>query len=367
MDIPNENNATITDSAFIAGINGAKPHRTPVWMMRQAGRSLPEYRAKRGIGSILDALKDPSLACEITLQPVARYDVDAAILYSDIIVPVHAAGFGVEIIPGKGPVTEKPFTRTADLARLDNFDASRDTAYVMDTIKLLKKELKVPLIGFAGGPFTVASYLIEGEPTRTFTKTRQFMNENPDIFDQLLERLTEITIDFLCNQISSGIDAVQIFDSWVGALNRTEYERFISSHMKRIFANETINSVPTILFGVNTEPLLDLFAQSGPTALGIDANTSIAATTVRLGSTIALQGNLDPTLCLTDSKTAVSGAHRVLVDSRNTPGYIFNLGHGVLPETDPEILGEVVSYVHEHGRAIRDSAYETDEYRSAHA
>ncbi len=341
------------ECAFMDALSGVVPERTPVWLMRQAGRSLPEYRAIRGTGSILEAVKDPTLACEITLQPVRRYDVDAAILYSDIIVPVHAAGFGIEIIPGQGPVTEHPFKSKDDLNRLQDFSAAALTPYVLETIQLLKKELSVPLIGFAGGPFTVASYLIEGRPSRTFTKTKAFMASQPELFATLLERLTEITIDFLSAQIASGVDAIQIFDSWVGALSTTEYERFISSQMHQIFSDPIISSVPTIHFGVKTEPLLELIAKTKPSAIGVDFNTSISTTAKRLGPDFALQGNLDPQLCLKGSKEALEGATRVLIDSATAPKYVFNLGHGVLPETDPVVIKDLVSFVHENGLKIR--------------
>lgn len=345
-------------SPFCAALKRKRPGRTPVWFMRQAGRSLPEYRAIRGTGSILEAVKDPALACEITLQPVQRHDVDAAILYSDIIVPVHAAGFGIEIVPGKGPITAHPFTGEDDLVRLTNFDAATDTDYVMDTIRLLKKELKVPLIGFAGGPFTVASYLIEGAPSRTFKKTKQLMYSHPELFDALLERITTMTIDFLSTQITSGVDAVQLFDSWVGALTPDEYSRFILRHVTRIFSNPRVASVSTIHFGVNSSDLLELFASTGATAIGLDSKTGISETSTRLGSQVVLQGNLDPTICLSDIETIRTHAKATLADSAPVPGYIFNLGHGVLPETDPTMLTELVSFIHEYGLSIRDAELE---------
>jgi len=209
------------------GIPGGPGDRVPVWFMRQAGRSLPEYRSIRGSGSILDAIADPELSAEITMQPVRRYDVDAAILYSDIVVPVAAIGFGVDVAPGIGPVVEQPFTRAADLERLRPLDPEADTPYVLETVRILARELPVPLIGFAGAPFTVASYLIEGQPSRTYTRTKALMYGDTNLWHKLMERLSDLAIVSLRSQIENGAVALQIFDSWAGTLSAPDYEKFV--------------------------------------------------------------------------------------------------------------------------------------------
>lgn len=345
--------ADFSESNFIQALSLGKTKKTPVWFMRQAGRSLPEYRAIRGVGSILDAVANPSLAAEITMQPVKRYGVDAAILYSDIIVPVHACGFGIDIIPGTGPTTDRPFEGESDLKRLANFDAKTDTGYVLSTIEILKKELEVPLIGFAGGPFTVASYLIEGKPSRNFIKTKQMMYTQPKLFESLLWRLTEITVDFLSAQAQSGVNAIQLFDSWVGALSPREYRRFITPCASEIFSSLSKFNIPMISFGTNTSELLGLFVEAGASAVGLDSNTEITTATKRLGDKVAIQGNLDPVVCLTSVDNIISQARQVLMDSAFAPGYVFNLGHGVLPETDPTKLVELVDFLHQNGEEIR--------------
>ena len=340
---------------FLHALAGRPTERVPVWFMRQAGRSLPEYRALRGSGSILDALREPRLAAEITLQPVRRYGVDAAILYSDIIVPVHAAGFGMDIVPGRGPVAEHPFRESADLERLGRFSAAEDCDYVASTIKLVVGESQVPLIGLAGAPFTVASYLIEGEPSRTFVRTKQLMHQEPALFAALCSRLVEMTVDFLALQAEAGVQALQIFDSWVGALSEREYRRFVLPHMKEIFARTAQLGVPVILFGTNTSHLLPTLGETGARAIGLDHRTRIPDAAERLGDGIALQGNLDPTICLCSYDVIESEARAVLEESRAARAYVFNLGHGVLPETDPGKLTALAEFVHDQGMAIRKS------------
>src|SRR5271155_231534 len=240
--------------------------------MRQAGRSLPEYRALRGTGSILEAIADPQLACEVTLQPVKRYGVDAAILFSDIMVPFHAIGFGVDVEPGRGPVVALPFEGPGDLERLRELDAS-DIGHVTRTVELAVEALAstdTPLIGFAGGPFTVASYLVEGAPTRDFGVVKNLMHADPTLFEQLLDRIVSITVTFLRSQVASGARALQLFDSWAGSLTRDEYERFALPATRRVLDGVHGLDVPTILFGVGTGELLDLMAGAGSTVVGID-------------------------------------------------------------------------------------------------
>jgi uroporphyrinogen decarboxylase len=343
----------VTDSAFLRACRGepADPARpgghVPVWFMRQAGRSLPEYRALRGEGTILDAIAKPDLAAEITLQPVRRYGVDAAILYSDIMVPVAAIGFGVDIAPGIGPVVDQPFTSRADLERIRPLDAAVDTAYVLETIAILAGELAVPLIGFAGAPFTVASYLVEGRPSRTYTRTKALMHGDAPLWHALMERLADLAIASLRSQIEAGAAAVQLFDSWVGDLSQADYREFVAPHTTRIFDAIAPLGVPRIHFGVNTGELLALMAATGADVVGVDWRLPLDEAGRRVGATRAVQGNLDPALCFAPWPVVETQARRVLAEgARHGGGHVFNLGHGVTPDTDPDVLGRIVELVH---------------------
>ena len=319
--------------------------------MRQAGRSLPEYRALRGTGSILEAIADPALACEVTMQPVRRYGVDAAILFSDIVVPYHAIGFGVDVVPGRGPVIAKPFASAADLERLRDLTAE-DIAHVTATVDLVVAQLAAtdtPLIGFAGAPFTVASYLVEGAPTRDFAVIKSLMHRDPVLFDQLLDRLVAITISFLRAQVAHGARALQLFDSWAGSLTRDEYRRFALPATQRVLDGVADLGVPTVLFGVGTGELLPLMATAGSSVLGIDWHVDLDEGRRRAGKPV--QGNLDPARCLGGVDLGVKAAREVLARAGRDGGYIFNLGHGVLPSTDPAVLEAVVRVVHDEGLA----------------
>ena len=332
------------------GIPGGPGDRVPVWFMRQAGRSLPEYRSIRGSGSILDAIADPELSAEITMQPVRRYDVDAAILYSDIVVPVAAIGFGVDVAPGIGPVVDRPFTRAADLERLRPLDPEADTPYVLETVRILARELPVPLIGFAGAPFTVASYLIEGQPSRTYTRTKALMYGDPNLWHKLMERLSDLAIVSLRSQIENGAVALQIFDSWAGTLSAPDYEKFVLPHSQRVFAEVADLNVPRIHFGVGTGELLGLMAQAGADVVGVDWRVPLDVARTRVPANIALQGNLDPALAFAPWDVVAEATRDVLRRNAGNPAHIFNLGHGVMPETDPTVLERVVELVHNEGR-----------------
>ena len=332
------------------GIPGGPGDRVPVWFMLQAGRSLPEYRSIRGSGSILDAIADPELSAEITMQPVRRYDVDAAILYSDIVVPVAAIGFGVDVSPGIGPVVERPFTRAADLERLRPLDPEADTPYVLETVRILARELPVPLIGFAGAPFTVASYLIEGQPSRTYTRTKALMYGDPNLWHKLMERLSDLAIVSLRSQIENGAVALQIFDSWAGTLSAPDYEKFVLPHSQRVFAEVADLNVPRIHFGVGTGELLGLMAQAGADVVGVDWRVPLDVARTRVPANIALQGNLDPALAFAPWDVVAEATRDVLRRNAGNPAHIFNLGHGVMPETDPTVLERVVELVHNEGR-----------------
>jgi uroporphyrinogen decarboxylase len=315
-----------------------------------AGRSLPEYRAIRGTGSILDAIADPELSAEITLQPVRRYGVDAAILYSDIVVPVHAIGFGVDVAPGVGPVVSDPFRGPEDLERLRPLDPEADTPYVLETVRILTKELDVPLIGFAGAPFTVASYLIEGRPSRTYGRTKALMHGDPALWHQLMERLVDLAVASLRSQVRSGAAALQVFDSWAGALSAPTYERFVLPHSERLFAEVADLDVPRIHFGVGTGELLGLMAAAGADVVGVDWRVPLDVARGRVPAGTALQGNLDPAICLAPWDVVAEATRDVLARNGGHPGHVFNLGHGVLPELDPEVLERVVDLVHSEGR-----------------
>jgi uroporphyrinogen decarboxylase len=321
--------------------------------MRQAGRSLPEYWAVRGTGNILDAIGDPDRAAEITLQPVRRYGVDAAILFSDIVVPIWATGFGVDIVPGRGPVVEHPVRSSADLDRLRPLDPEGDTGFVLETVRILCRELppEVPLIGFAGAPFTVASYLVEGGPSRDFVKVKSLMHTDPATWDLLVDRLADLAIDSLTSQVGAGVDAVQLFDSWAGALSPADYERFALPATRRVLDAVSALGVPTILFGVGTGELLALMSSAGPDVVGVDWRVPLDLARERVGPGRAVQGNLDPAACLAPFDVVADAARAVLERAGTEPGHIFNLGHGVLPETDPGILGALVDLVHAEGRA----------------
>ena len=342
----------MSDPVFLRACRGESVAHVPVWFMRQAGRSLPEYRALRASGSILDAIGDPSVACEVTLQPVRRYGVDAAILFSDIVVPYYAIGFGVEVVPGRGPVIDQPFKGAADLERLRDL-SELDVAYVTQTVDLVVKELEssnTPLIGFAGAPFTVASYLVEGAPTRDFALIKSMMHADPALFEQLLDRLVAITISFLRLQVAHGARALQLFDSWAGSLTRDEYERFALPASQRVLEGVADLGVPTILFGVGTGELLDLMARAGSSVMGIDWHVDLDEGRRRVGDR-AVQGNLDPARCLSGEQLGVEAAREVLARAGTRSGHVFNLGHGVLPHTDPAVLAAVVRVVHDEGRA----------------
>ena len=338
------------DSPFLRACRGEAHDRVPVWFMRQAGRSLPEYRAIRGTGSIITAIRTPDLATEITLQPVRRYGTDAAILYSDIVTPIEAIGFGVDVKPGIGPVIENPFESAKDLDRIRPLDAEADTPYVLETVRNLVAELgDTPLIGFAGAPFTVASYLIEGGPSRTYVKTKRLMYGNPDLFAALLDRLADLALASLRSQVANGASAVQLFDSWAGALSPSDYAHYVLPASRKVLEGIGSAGVPRIHFGVVTGELLGLMRDAGADVMGVDWRVDLDDARARLGPDIALQGNLDPVAVLAGTEVALDRAREVLRRADGHRGHIFNLGHGVLPETDPDVLHRIVDLVHSEG------------------
>lgn len=344
--------ARFDDHDFIRACRGLPHERVPVWFMRQAGRSLPEYQAVRGSGSILEAIADSDRAGEITLQPVRRYGVDAAIVYSDIVVPAHAVGFGVEIVTGIGPVVADPFDTAADLDRLRPLEPDVDMPYVAETVRRVAAGSDVPVIGFAGAPFTVASYLVEGRPSKNLTRTRALMTQDPSLWHRLMERLADLATASLLAQIRAGASAVQLFDSWVGALTPEQYRHFAAPHSARVLAGISATGVPRIHFGVGAGELLDQLGEAGAEVVGVDSGVPLDIARRRVGPGRALQGNLDPKLVLAGSSAACAGAREVLEANAGHPGHVFNLGHGVLPESDPEVLAQVVELVHDEGKVL---------------
>jgi uroporphyrinogen decarboxylase len=341
------------DAPFMRACRGLTVDRVPVWFMRQAGRSLPEYRAARGQGSILDAISQPELVARLTRQPVDRYGTDAAIFFSDIVVPAAAIGFGVDVAPSTGPVVAQPFRVKDDLQRLRPLEPEIDTPYVIDAVGILAAELDVPLIGFAGGPFTVASYLVEGGPSKNFARIKSLMHGEPVIWHELVERLTDLALASLRSQLDAGASAVQVFDSWAGILAPHHYRELVLPATTRLFAElaESHPGVPTILFGVGTGELLSSMATAGSSVVGVDWRVPLDEARRRVGPGVAVQGNLDPAMCLSTWEVAATETRQVLRRAGHTPGHVFNLGHGVLPETDPDILEQVVALVHAEGRA----------------
>jgi uroporphyrinogen decarboxylase len=326
---------------------------TPVWFMRQAGRSLPEFRAIRERASLIEITRDPALCAEVTLQPVRRLGVDAAILFADITTPFTGLGVAFDIKPGIGPVIETPIRTAADVARLRPFDPEAAVAPLLEAIRLIRASSPVPLIGFAGAPFTLACYLIEGGPSREFVRTRTFMHAEPAAWAALMTHLVETTIGYLAAQVAAGAQAVQVFDSWVGGLGPRDYDLHVGPWMRRLFDGLASLGVPRTHFGIGTAGLLARQAAAGGEVIGLDWRISLADGWDLVGDR-AVQGNLDPTLLLGPFDAVADAADWIVDQASGRPGHVFNLGHGVLPQTDPDDLRRLVDLVHE--RTSRRSA-----------
>lgn len=335
---------TTVNQRFLLACRSEPSDRVPVWFMRQAGRCLPEYNAIRAEHTLLEICRIPELAAEVTMQPVRRFGVDAAILFSDIMVPLVGVGIDLEIREGVGPVIAEPIRHRSDLARLRPLDAAADLPHVAETIRLLVSSLDIPLIGFSGAPFTLACYLVEGGPSRDQARTRALMRSTPEVFEQLMARLTDIVTAHLLAQIEAGAAAVQLFDSWVGSLSGEDYERYVQPHSRRILDTLAATGVPRIHFGIGTGEFLDRMAQ-GADVVGVDWRVPLDVARLRTGGKVALQGNLDPTTVLAGWDAIEPAAHDVLRRGGGR-GHIFNLGHGVLPDTDPDMLARLVDLVH---------------------
>ncbi len=320
---------------------------TPVWFMRQAGRYMPEYRKIRERYTLLEICRQPELAAEVTLQPVRALGVDAAILFADILLPVIPLGAGLEFAPGEGPVIQRPVHTLEDVKRLRPVNPSEDLGYVMDAIRMLRGELKeVPLIGFCGAPFTVASYLIEGGATRDFIKTKSLMYSDPAAWEGLMDRLASVLADYLVAQIEAGAQAVQVFDSWVGALSPQDYERFVLPYSQRVLLAAQKERVPVIHFGTNTANLLPQMKRAGGDVIGLDWRIPLDDGWKVLGRHIAVQGNLDPAALFAPLPEIKARVQDVLRRAGGRHGHIFNLGHGVLQNTPVDHVKAVVDLVH---------------------
>ena len=330
---------------FLRACRGEPVDAVPVWFMRQAGRSLPEYRELKKDHSILELCRRPDLAAEVTLQPVRRLNVDAAILFSDIVVPLQGMGVALDIKAGVGPVIEAPVRSRADVEPIRMLEPEADVDFVLESIRLLRKELEVPLIGFAGAPFTLASYLIEGGPSKNHAHTKAMMLGDPDTWAALMKVLSDSVTRYLRAQIEAGAQAIQLFDSWVGHLAPTAYETHVLPWVRAIFDGVRDMGVPMILFGIVTGELLGLMSRSGCDVIGVDWRVPLDAARERVPTGMTVQGNLDPAVCFAPWDVVEVETTDVL---RRAGGrsHVFNLGHGVLPETDPDVLARLVELVH---------------------
>jgi uroporphyrinogen decarboxylase len=341
---------------FLAACRREPADATPVWFMRQAGRSLAAYRALRERYDILTLAKTPELCAQVTLMPVEALGVDAAVLFADIMLPLEPMGVDLEIEPEVGPIIHNPVRSPADVERLRLFEPAEEVAFVMEALALVRRELdnRQAVIGFSGAPFTLACYLIEGRPSREYAIAKSFMFREPHAWHELMSKLSEVAIRYLRAQVRAGAQVVQLFDSWIGILGPADYEAYVLPHMRRIFAS--VGAVPTIHFGTQTAALLELMAEAGGDVIGIDARQSLDVAWERVGDGRGAQGNLDATRLLAGWNATREGADDVLRRAAGRPGHIFNLGHGVLPGTDPALLRRLVEHVHEQtGRTVPET------------
>ncbi|MEJ7634335.1 uroporphyrinogen decarboxylase [Aeromicrobium sp.] len=338
----------MTDSAFLQACRGEQPAHTPVWFMRQAGRSLPEYLALREGTAMLDSCFRTDMVVEITMQPVRRYGVDAAIFFSDIVVPLKAIGVDLDIVPGTGPVVADPIRSAAQLAQFRDIEPD-DVTPITDAVTALVGELgSTPLIGFAGAPFTLASYLVEGGPSRDHRLTKELMYSDPELWHALLGRIAAIAGQFLRMQVEAGASAIQLFDSWAGALSLADYETYVKPHSTAVLSAVEDLGVPRIHFGVGTGELLHSMGEAGADVVGVDWRVPLDEAVRRIGPGKAVQGNLDPTAVFAPTEFVHARAAEVIEAGRAADGHVFNLGHGVLPATDPDALARLVDFVHDY-------------------
>jgi uroporphyrinogen decarboxylase len=339
---------TNADAPFLRACRREKTPFTPVWLMRQAGRYMPEYRALRAKHGFLELARTPSAAAEVTLQPVERIGVDAAILFADILLVLEPLGVGLEFTRGEGPHIARPIRSAAHVAKLPAVDVGASVGYVFETVRLVRRALagRVPLIGFGGAPFTLASYLIEGGASRDFLHTKRFMRAEPAAWHALMGRLAEVTVDYLNGQLGAGAQAVQLFDSWVGTLSLADYREFVQPHTAAVF-RRLVPGAPAIHFGTGTAALLEAMREAGGDVIGLDWRVDLGSTWDRLGGEIAVQGNLDPAILLAPVDQIRRAARAILDGAAGRPGHIFNLGHGVHAETPVDHVRALVDMVHE--------------------
>ncbi|MGG4264021.1 uroporphyrinogen decarboxylase [Peribacillus simplex] len=343
----------ITNDTFLKAARGEKTDHVPVWYMRQAGRSQPEYRKLKEKYSLFEITHQPELCAYVTRLPVEQYDVDAAILYKDIMTPLPAIGVDVEIKSGVGPVISNPIQSLTDVEKLGELNPEKDIPYVLDTIKLLTTEqLSVPLIGFSGAPFTIASYMIEGGPSKNYNKTKAFMYSEPVAWFALMDKLADMIIIYVKSQIKAGVKAIQIFDSWVGALNVEDYRVFIKPIMNRIFSSLREENVPLIMFGVGASHLALEWNDLPIDVVGLDWRLPITEAR-QMGIQKTVQGNLDPALLLSSWDVIEDRTKRILDQGMEQDGYIFNLGHGVFPSVNPETLKRLTAFIHEYSSKMK--------------
>ncbi|HXV60932.1 MAG TPA: uroporphyrinogen decarboxylase [Vicinamibacteria bacterium] len=331
---------------FIRACRRESVDATPVWLMRQAGRYLPEYRSVRERYGLLEICRRPELAVEVTLQPLRRFELDAAILFSDLLIPLEPLGIPFSFVRGEGPRIESPIDGAADVERLRDFDPREELDFTLEAIRLLRKELEVPLVGFAGAPFTLASYAIEGGPSKSFEKTKALMFQEPSTWHRLAERLAATVTGYLEAQIEAGVQAVQLFDSWVGALAPIDYRELVFPHVRSIFAALSRYDVPRILFGTGTAGLLSEMAACGADVLGLDWRIDLERGWRAVGERTAVQGNLDPAVLCAPREILVSRIESILQQAGGRTGHVFNLGHGVLPHTPVDNVSLLVEHVH---------------------
>ncbi|HLL79345.1 MAG TPA: uroporphyrinogen decarboxylase [Ktedonobacteraceae bacterium] len=333
---------------FLAACHHTQPDATPIWFMRQAGRCLAEYRELRKRYDILTMAKTPELCAQVTLMPVKQFGVDGAVLYADIMLPLEKMGISLEIEPDIGPIIHNPVRTMRDVEHLRVLDAEEATPYVMEAIRLVRSEIggKQAVIGFSGAPYTLACYMIEGRPSRDYGIAKSLMYSQPQVWDALMSKLSEVVTRYLLAQIRAGVDVVQLFDSWVGALSPSAYRRYVLPYTQRIFSAIQQTGTPSIHFGTSTSSLLELMTEAGGDILSVDWRVDLDAAWERIGYDRGIQGNLDPTLLLTPWEVIEQGMLDVLRRANNRPGHIFNLGHGVLAPTDPDVLRRLVDAVH---------------------
>jgi uroporphyrinogen decarboxylase len=338
------------ETPFMQALRRQKSAYTPVWLMRQAGRFMPEYREVRAKTGFLELCHNSELCAEVTVMAVKLLKVDAAIIFSDILLPLQSLGCGLEFVKGDGPVIHNPVRSLADVEKLPGIDCKDSLFYVLDAVKAARRELPadIPLIGFAGAPFTLASYLIEGGSSRNFEKTKRFMYTERRAWDMLMQHLSKIVSEHLNNQIEAGAQAVQIFDSWIGCLGQSDYIEYVLPHVARTIAGVN-KKAPLIHFGTGTSALLELMKQAGGDAIGVDWRIELGAAWEKIGQDRAVQGNLDPVILFAGKEEIKRRAEQVLKQAGGRPGHVFNLGHGVLPETPYENVKYLVEVVHELG------------------